>query len=176
MNWYFIFVQALDLIAWGLLVLSYYRKDTNRILTFQLLATFFYCLHYYFLGAMTGLAICVFEIIRDYLYYKTDKDDYIFLFSAIVFIIISFFTFETYANLLPIIAGLIDGYTLTKKKNVVVLGAVISYSIWVIYCFCIGSYAGALTDGILVVSNLSILLFHYDLFKGKDTSGVFPKK
>ena len=36
MNWHFIFVQALDLIAWGLLVLSYYRKDTNRILTFQL--------------------------------------------------------------------------------------------------------------------------------------------
>ena len=83
---------------------------------------------------------------------------------------------QSYIDLLPLIAGLVDGYTLTKNKKIVVWGATISYTIWVVYCILIGSYAGALTDGILVVSNLTILLFQYDLFKGKDTSRVYKRR
>ena len=176
MNWHFVLIQLLDLVAWGFLVLSYYRKDTNRIIIFQIVSTVLYCLHYYLLGAYTGLIICAFEVIRDYLYFRTDKDEYVFYGSAIVFILCTILTYQSYIDLLPLIAGLVDGYTLTKNKKIVVWGATISYTIWVVYCLLIGSYAGALTDGILVVSNLTILLFQYDLFKGKDTSRVYKRR
>jgi hypothetical protein len=42
---------------------------------------------------------------------------------------------------------------------------------WVIYDIFVGSYSGALTDGLIVLSNLSILLFGYNIFNKNDKSG-----
>ena len=176
MNWHFILRQLLDLLAWGFLVISYYRKDTNRILVFHLIATSLYCFHYYLLGAFSGVIICSLEVLRDFLYYKTDKDYYVFWVSVIVCLIGSSVIVKRLIDVLPIGANIVDGYSLTKSKLFVVWGGIISYSIWIIYNFFVKSYAGMLTDGIIVASNISILLFQYDLFKGKDTSRIFPDK
>ena len=65
-------VQGIGVVAWFVLLASYYREDTDKILVFQTIATALYCVHYYLLGAYSGLFICVFEVLRDYLYYKTN--------------------------------------------------------------------------------------------------------
>ena len=166
-NLWFWTIQLIGIIAWLLIVLSYYRKNTNKILVFQIISTVLWCLHYFFLGAYSGLFICVFEVFRDSLYYKTDVDDYIFLGSVPIYIIYGIVTYSGIVELLPIFSSTIDGYTLTKKKKVVVLGAIVSYTIWVIYDLAVKSYSGALTDGIVCLSNLSILLFNKQIFKGR---------
>ncbi|MBQ8681605.1 MAG: YgjV family protein [Bacilli bacterium] len=160
-------VQGIGIIAWLVLVASYYREDTNKILVFQIIATALYCVHYYLLDAYSGLFICVFEVIRDWLYYKTDWDDYIFYGSIPVYIINGIVTFTGWYDLLPAFSSLLDGYTLTKKKNIVVFGAIISYTSWVIYDIFVMSYSCAITDGIVVLSNLSILLFDFNPFNRK---------
>ncbi len=165
---YFWFIQLIGIIAWLLIVISYYRKDTNRILAFQIISTVLWCLHYFFLGAYSGLFICIFEVVRDSLYYKTDEDDNIFLGSIPIYIIYGIVTFSGIVELLPIFSSTIDGYTLTKKRNVVILGAAISYTIWIIYDIAVKSYSGALTDGIVVLSNLSLLFFNKGLFKNTE--------
>lgn len=152
-------IQAIGIIAWIILVLSYYRENTNKILIFQAIATFLYCIHYYLLGAYSGLFICVFEVIRDLLYYKTDWDDYIFYGSIPVYIISGIVSFTTFLDILPIFSSLLDGYTLTKKKKIVVIGAIISYTLWVIYDISVMSISCAITDGLVVVSNICILIF-----------------
>lgn len=164
----FWFIQFIGALAWILLVVSYYRKNTNQILFFQIVATILYCIHYYFLGAYSGLFICVFEVIRDYGYYKTDADDYIFLGSIPIYILYGILSYTTMIELLPIFSSTIDGFTLTKKKKVVVFGAIVSYTLWVIYDIAVKSYSGAVTDGIVALSNLSIFLFDKGLFKDKD--------
>lgn len=165
----FILIQLLGIIAWIMLVLSYHRKNTNKILVFQIIGTFLYCVHYFLLGAYSGLFICAFEVIFDFLYYKTDKDKYIYLISIPIRILGGIFSFKIFIDILPIAASLIDGYSLTKKKKIVVIGAIISYTLWVIYDIYVMSISGAITDGIVVLSNLSILLFNFDIFKtGKD--------
>lgn len=161
----FILIQAIGVIAWIMLVLSYHRKDTNRILVFQIIGTFLYCVHYFLLGGYSGLFICAFEVIFDFLYYKTDKDKYIYIISIPVRILGGIFSFKIFMDILPIAASLIDGYSLTKKKKIVVIGAIISYTLWVIYDISVMSISGAITDGIVVLSNLSILLFNFDFFK-----------
>ena len=155
----FLLIQSIGIIAWIILVLSYYRKDTNRILIFQIIATFLYCIHYYMLGAYSGLFICTFEVVRDVLYYKTDLDDYIFYGSIPVYIISGLLSFSSFLDLLPIFSSLLDGYTLTKKKKIVVIGAIISYTSWVIYDISVMSISCAITDGLVVISNICILIF-----------------
>lgn len=168
MDFEFIIIQIIGFVAWLFLAVSYYRKNTNKILVFQIIGTLLYCLHYLLLGAYSGLFICAFETIFDFGYYKTDKDKYIYLISIPVRIIGGLLTFGTIYDVLPILASLIDGYSLTKKKKLVVVGAVISYTLWVIYDICVMSISGAITDGIIALSNLAILFFNYNIFKKDD--------
>lgn len=162
MNLYFIFIQIIGFLAWILLGLSYYRKDTDHILVFQVISTILFCLHYYLLDAYSGLLICVYEVIRDYSYYKTDKDNYIFLGSALVYGISAYVTFSSLLDLFPYLASLMDGFFLTKKRRIVVFGAMITYIMWFIYDMYAMSYSGAITDAIIVISNLYILIFRKD--------------
>lgn len=162
--WFWI-IQLIGIIAWLLILLSYYRKNTNKIIIFQIISNVLWCAHYFFLGAYSGLLICLFEILRDTLYYKTDIDNYIFLGSIPVYTIYGIVTYSGITELLPLFSSVIDGFTLTKKKKIVVLGAVISYTLWVIYDLAVQSYSGALTDGIVCLSNISILFFNKGLFK-----------
>lgn len=151
-------IQLIGVIAWLFLIASYYRKDTNRILVFQIIATALYCLHYYLLDAYSGLFICVFETLRDYLYYRTDIDDYLFYGSIPIYLIYGYFGFGSLIDILPICSSLIDGYSLTKKRDKVVVWAIISYTSWVIYDIFVKSYSCAITDGLIVISNISILI------------------
>jgi hypothetical protein len=159
MDLYFYFIQLIGFVAWLILSLSYYRKDTNHILVFQIISTILFCLHYYLLGAYSGLLICAYEVIRDYSYYKTDKDNYIFIGSMIVYAISAYITFTGWLDLFPYIASTIDGFFLTKKRKIVVLGAIVTYTLWLIYDLYAKSYSGAITDGIIIISNLYILFF-----------------
>ncbi len=169
---YFWFIQLIGVIAWLLIVISYYRKNTDKILFVQVISNVLWCLHYFLLAAWSGLFICVFEFLRDALYYKTDQDDYIFLGSVPIYIIYGILSYTTIIELLPVFSSTIDGYTLTKKKKIVVFGAIISYTLWLIYDLSSKSYSGAVTDAIVVVSNLSILLFNFDPFKGLDVRKI----
>lgn len=162
MDLYFYFIQLIGFVAWILLAVSYYRKDTNHILFFQIISTILFCVHYLLLGAYSGLLICVYEVIRDYSYYKTDADNYIFLGSILVYGISAYVTFTTVLDVFPYIASLIDEFFLTKKRVIVVLGAIVTYTLWLIYDLYAKSYSGAITDGIIIISNLYILIFRKD--------------
>ena len=162
MDLWFYFIQLIGFVAWILLAFSYYRKDTNHILVFQIISTILFCVHYLLLGAYSGLLICVYEVIRDYSYYKTDADNYIFIGSIIVYAISAYITFTSILDLFPYLASMIDGFFLTKKRVIVVLGAIVTYTLWLIYDLYAKSYSGAITDGIIIISNLYILIFRKD--------------
>lgn len=154
----FALAQISGFIAWLCLLVSYYRKNTDKILVFHILSIVFYLLNYLFLGAWTGLFIVVLELARDFLYYKTDKDNLVFLVTLPFYIVLFIFAKDNFIELVPIMASILEGFTLTKKKSIVVPGAIIVYSMWVIYDISVGAYTGALTDGLIVISNIGVLV------------------
>lgn len=164
MNLQFILIQLIGVVAWIFIFVSFYRKNTNRILIFQVVASILYCIHYYFLEAYSGLLMCALSAIFDYAYYKTDKDKYLYLVSIPLRIFSGMLYYKSIVDLLPIFASLVDGYVLTKEKKTVVFGGIIYYLLWTIYNIFVMSYSGAVTDFILVISNLCILLFNYNIF------------
>ena len=173
----FIMVQLLSIIAWALLIYSYYRENKKEILFYQIVAALLYSLHYYFLGAYSGLYICVFEIVRGYLYFVTDdeKDKYIFLCSLPVYGVLVGYMYKNIYDLFPIISCMLAGWSLTKKRNVIIFCAVIEYTLWVIYDIKVKSYSGIFTDGTVALANL-ILLFDKRIFKDdKKLSSLFNK-
>ena len=166
----FLLAQIFGILAWLSLLISYYRKNTDKILTLHILSILFYLLNYLFLGAWSGLFIIVLELTRDSLYYKTDKDNLIFLITIPFYIILFVLSLGSIVELIPIVASLLEGFTLTKKKNIVVPGALIVYTMWIVYDFSVGAYTGALTDALIVFSNIGILI---NMFKGYKSVNEF---
>lgn len=158
MNLFFIFIQLIGVVAWLLLVVSYYRKSINKILSFQIISTILYCLHYYLLGAYSGLFICIFEVIMDYGYYKTDWDDKLFKISIPFYMIVGIFSYHTFLDLFSIFASLTDRYSLSKERRVAIIGGIVAYILWIIYDLHALSISGVITDSILVLSNISIII------------------
>ena len=154
-----IFVQGLGLIAWILLVISYWKEDINKILLFQLFLGLFFAVHYFLLGATEGLLIIVFELMRDFSYYKTNWDKYIFVGSIPIYIIMGIFSFDGLISLFPSFASVIDGFTLVFQKRIAIIGAIISCSLWFVYDFISGSYVGFATEIIMIISNYLAFVF-----------------
>lgn len=173
MDLVFILAQAFGILAWLLMVVSYYRKNTNKILFVQLLAIICYCLNYVFLGAYTGMIIIIFELIRDYAYYKSDKDDYIFAFSLPFYLVLAYFSKNELIELIPIAASILEGFTFTKKKGVVVTGALVVYTMWIVYDLKVMSYTGAITDAIIVLSNAFIIARYFVIRKKVDKFRIY---
>lgn len=160
--------NVLGIIGWLLLVYSYYQDDTKKILFWQILSSIFYVGNYYFLGATAGLFICFFELTKELLYYKTNRERLVFYLTLPIYVVIAWYSVLNPENqslawieLLPVIGSIIDGFVLTTTRNITVIGGIVSNILWVIYDVCILSFACALTDGILVISNTSIALFGY---------------
>lgn len=151
-------IQLIGFIAWLFLVASYWRKKENDVLLLQVISCVLFALHYYLLGAMSGLYVVLFETVRDFSYYKSDDDIHLFYYSIPIYILIAIFNYDGIMSILPSLASMIDGLSLTGKKKFMVIGGLVSYTVWFIYDFLCGSYAGMLTDLILLVSNILVLL------------------
>ena len=163
-NMIFWIAQLVGLVALILLVISYYKENTNKILVVQIVSALLYCIHYYMLGAISGFMICFLEVLRDYGYYKTDADNYIFLISIPIYIFLGFYNYSTFIDLLPMFGSCVDGFALTKHKRFLVVGSIIAYIIWLIYDINVKSYSGILTSSLVIITNISILVFDKKLF------------
>ena len=152
-----LFIQLLGLIGFILLLLSYWREDIKDILLMQVISGMFYVLHYFFLGAYSALFVYFFEIIRDYAYYKTNVDKYIFIGTIPVYIVSLFFTFNSLMSLLPIGASIIDGYGLSIRKETAVICSIIVETLWLFYDYNCCSYIGVITGMILIGSDILVL-------------------
>ena len=161
MDYRFLFIQFLSFLAWLFMFFSYYRKNTNKILVFQIMGNITFCIHYLLLGAYSGLIICLIDAICNISYYKTDKDKYIYYISIPFRLLSGVFTGTGLFDIMPVCGSLIEGYSLTKEKKFVVIGGIITYSIWAIYDFSFMSYVGMIFDLIIVFSNIGILFREY---------------
>ncbi|MDD5888121.1 MAG: YgjV family protein [bacterium] len=151
-------IQFIGFVAWLFLVASYWRKKVNDVLILQVISCILFAIHYYLLGAMSGLYIVLFEAIRDFIYYKSDNDLKLFYCSLPIYVLIAVFCFNGIASVLPSLASLIDGFSLTGKKKFVVVGGILSYLVWIVYDFFCHSYVGMVTNFILVCSNILVLI------------------
>lgn len=157
MNLKFLVIQLLSFLAWLFMLASYYRKNTNKILVFQIMGNITFCIHYLLLGAYSGLCICLLDALCNIGYYKTDKDSLIYYVSIPFRILGGLLTGSTLVDILPVCGSLVEGYSLTKDKKIVVIGGIITYTIWAIYDFNFMSYVGMIFDLIIVFSNIGIL-------------------
>jgi len=165
MNYYFIFIQVIGFIAWLFLLFSYYRKKSNNIIIFQIIGNILFMLHYYLLNAFSGLLLCLCDFVFDTGYVKVNNKLLVYLISIPIRVICGFMFYSSIIDVLPIVASLIEGYSLTCNKKIIVIGGIITYILWFMYDVLVISLSGAISDMIIIVSNIIILI---NIFKKKE--------
>ena len=149
------YIQLIGFLAFFVLVLSFYKKNTRTIIAYQVVSNFAYTVHYLLLGALSGAYISFIGIFRNIAYLKVKKQKRIFATIIIsLYLLVTIVFYENIFSILPFIAN--SQYLLAMLKNdkkVLLISALVSSSMWGLYAIFVSSYAAMITETILLVSN-----------------------
>ncbi len=150
-----LYIQLIGFLAFFVLVLSFYKKNTRTIIAYQIVSNFAYTVHYLLLGALSGAYISFIGIFRNIAYLKVKKHKKIFASIIIsLYLLVTIVFYENVFSILPFIAN--SQYLLAMLKNekkTLLISALISSAMWALYAVFVSSYAAMFTETILLVSN-----------------------
>lgn len=148
------YIQLIGLLGFCILVLSFYKKETSKILVYQTTSNFAYTVHYFLLGGLSGAFCSLIGIIRNILFIKSSNNKFIVPIIISLYILVTVIFYENIYSIFPMIGNSIYLTSITfKKKKSLLIGAIISSVLWVIYSIFVSSYVSVVTESILIVSN-----------------------
>lgn len=148
------YIQLIGILGFCIVVLYFYKKETTTILMYQITSNFVYAVHYFLLGGLSGAFCCVIGIIRNVTLIKCHNKKIILPIFITIYSLITLLFYEGIYSLLPMMANLsyLIGMTY-KNKKVLLKGALVSSSCWIIYAIFVSSYVSIVTESILLISN-----------------------
>lgn len=158
-----IYIQLIGLLAFCILVLSYYKKDSNTILTYQITSNLAYAVHYFLLGGLSGAFISFVGAIRNIIFIKVKRINILLVtIFAIIYLVITITFYESLYSIFPMCANLCYLIFISKKdKKNILIGAILNSLFWVLYSVFVYSVVGVVTEFILIIFNAIQLKMSY---------------
>ena len=159
----YILSQIFTIINYALLAATYYAKNRKSILIMNVLSITSVGIAYIFLGAYTGLAMCIISLIRNFIFLidekkngkkdTIDKRDIIILVGLYAISIVSaIFTYDGFLSLWSVFATMLYTYSVWQKKtNVYKLLGIPVGILWILYNVYIQSIFGIILETILLI-------------------------
>lgn len=149
-----IYIQLIGILGFCIVVLSFYKKETTTILLYQITSNFAYAVHYFLLGGLSGALCCVVGISRNITLIKCNNRKIILPIFIILYSLIGIVFYEGIYSLLPLLANISYLIAMSyKDKKVLLKGALVSSSGWILYAIFVRSYVSIVTESILLTSN-----------------------
>ncbi len=151
-----LYIQLIGILAFCLLVLSYYKKSTASILIYQIVSNFAYAVHYFLLGALSGAYSSIVSIFRNILFMKFKNHKiFITIFIELLYLAIAYIFFENIYSIIPIIGTSIYLISMNfDTRKSLLIGGIFNSISWMTYAIFVSSYAGIVTEAIIVISNV----------------------
>ena len=148
------YIQLIGILAFCILVLSFYKKETVTILTYQITSNFAYTVHYFLLGGLSGAFCSLIGIIRNIVLIKSNNKKIIIPIFVFLYLLVTIIFYENIYSIFPMIANSIYLICITlKDKKTLLKGAIISSILWILYSIFVSSYVSVVTESILIISN-----------------------
>lgn len=166
----FLLAQILGFIAMSTNVIAVQLKTKKQILLTIVVGNILFVISYFLLGAYTGALISGINAIEVIINTKLEEKGKpipktLIGLYFIIAITIGAFTFNSFMDLLPVLAAILFILTLiqSKEKNIrlLLLGNNIS---WLIYDFLAMAYAAGFSDLFVIASTLTAI-YRYDIRK-----------
>lgn len=159
-----IYIQLIGLLAFCVLVLSYYKKDSNTILTYQITSNLAYAVHYFLLGGLSGAFISFVGAIRNIIFVKVKRVNILLItIFTILYLIITIIFYESLYSIFPMCANICYLIFISKKdKKNILIGAILNSLFWMLYSAFVYSIVGIVTESILIIFNTIQLKMSYE--------------
>lgn len=158
MNTYFTLAQAVGLCAMGFDVYATTHKSDGRLKLFYCLGCFTYALHFFMLGAATGVIAELFNGARVGLSYLT-RSKYLAFFFLAAYGVMIFIVPETFIDTLPFLSSLSITTGLYFYEDIKLrIFYLIGFLFWLIYSIAVFSIGGTISYIVLLVLT-SITIF-----------------
>ncbi len=159
-----IYIQLIGLLAFCVLVLSYYKKDSNTILTYQITSNLAYAVHYFLLGGLSGAFISFVGAIRNIIFVKVKRVNILLVtIFTIIYLIITIIFYESLYSIFPMCANICYLIFISKKdKKNILIGAILNSLFWMLYSAFVYSIVGIVTESILIIFNTIQLKMSYE--------------
>lgn len=153
-------IQGIGAIGYGLLALSYFKKEKSKILFMQIISYIMFTIHYYLLSGITG-AICnligLFGLVAIYLCdkYKSKKKNIISAFFIVALLVVNIITFQNVFSIFPLIASIIVIISFLIDNEDIIRGiGVVSAICWLIYAIAYQSFVAIVFEVITLIGVL----------------------
>ena len=153
-----IYIQLIGLLAFCILVLSFYKKNIITLLVYQSTACFIYAIHFFLLGALTGAYINMINVIRSIIFTKYKNKILVPIF-ILLYLIVTLVFYENIFSIFPLLGttAYLIFMPMNSRKHLLI-GEILSASLWLIYSIFVVSYSGIITEIILIISNTILLI------------------
>ena len=153
------YIQLIGLLGFCIVLLSFYKKAPKTILLYQVTSNFIYSVHYFLLGGLSGAFCCIIGMLRNIVLIKSRKKYIIVPIFITLYLMITFLFYEGIYSILPLLANVIYLIFIAyKDKRIILIGANLSSICWILYAVVVCSYVGAITESILLISNIINLI------------------
>ncbi len=159
-----ILAQSVGLAAFLISISSMHFSRRRTILLTQLLSAGIWAIHYFLLGAYTGVVMNIINVFKAAVFRKHNSEHgqrwIPFAFGGVV-LGATLLTWQGWLSLLPMVSMLFSVYGLWQKDTQRIRSvSLVSPPLWFVYNFFSGSIAGALNEVVLLASN-SVALFRH---------------
>lgn len=151
-------VQIIGFIGFFFLGLGNLQKNRKKIIIFQMISSMFLSVHYFLLNAITASILNLIGITRGFVFYNKNntKKYYVYLFMYILlYVVIGIITYDNIFSLLPVLAYILFTISIfnEKEKNIKIINIFVS-STWIIYDLIYKSYAGFISDIVMIITTV----------------------
>lgn len=160
--------QIFGFVGAAVLWASFQCKDTKRLFLLQFIASMIFSLHFFLLGAYTGMILNIIAVLRSLLLYHGNKKwashPIAMVTVMLMFALSGVFTWDGWISLLPTVSmvfGTMFMWSRNGKSLRLALLLLIS-PCWLIYNFAMGSISGVLTEMVNIISVI-ISLFRFGI-------------
>lgn len=161
--------QGIGFIALMIAILSFQKNSNKGILSFQVISTTMFFVHFFLLGAYTGAVMNLIGAFRNVVFYSRGKrwaDSkiwlYVFIFASAIAGILTWKNLFSFLPIFGMILGTIS-FWVKNPKHTRYLNMIVSPS-WLIYNFISSSIAGIFTEVIVIIS-IVVAIIRFDIRK-----------
>ena len=169
--------QIIGVVAMILLFATYQTNKRHIILIFHICISICWIFHYGLLGAISGLAINIVCLMRNIVFYWRGKYRWsshtvLPVLVCAIEVVLTVAVWQGPTDVLALIGAPLQTVALwMKKPRYIRVLMLIASPMWLIYDLYYKSYAGVLTECIVMIS-IIIAIVKYDVMKKKDNGAL----
>lgn len=163
----YLLAQGLGVIALIIAILSFQQNAQKKIVTYQMISSVFFCVHFCMLDATLGGILNGIGVFRAAIFRNRDtkwasNKIWFFLFCAL-FIFAGAFSWAGPISLLPILSMILTTIAFwIKNPRIVRFVSLPASPLWFIYNLVYRSYPGMITE-LFVFSSILVAVFRFDI-------------